>query len=604
MAPHIEASSLSDITQLAGNPPKYPRNPTEAKREPLTLYIARVPGSRDIILTTLKPQLKNVTAEDVASSLYYLHLNTPEDARFLEEDSGAIPEESSSIVSKPLPRKPLPESARSSLEISRQLSAASQRSRSREPTTTLPRRKPVGSESPTRRPPPQTQQNEAVSRRPLGPRMQSDFGIGRKQLPGVENVPSNVASRTPSPSKKSIDLARTAELLTESTEADKDAFCITLIRRDPSSGAQWNIGSVTGTPTSEEAQSRRAKSTSRSRKPYFDLSVHITTPGYNYFRHPQASGLNDDATKAHRIGKSSADTGKLHMQPRSNSGFDRQVRMEGSSFWNRSSIQNKRPLSDISDKHMTTRGRSFSGSSPGASDALSVSEDAQSKGYMFSSPWGGRCKFSTGSGGRSLRCKHSLPAPVSASNDPESAPSTQPAVVVSELRFNLPSSAVFMQAASATSPRQNGPDTNRFSIPKFSHIRNKLSSHKTVPALPPRPPPTSYAAIYPSDDEQPPPLPPRSYSQAPRYSSEEEAAPPIPARSNPLPSSANPTSEGEEDEARLDLSIGQEKAGGGNRGKRAKLGKLIIHDEGFKMLDLVVASNMGIWWSVWESEHW
>ncbi|KAH6721301.1 hypothetical protein BKA61DRAFT_155159 [Leptodontidium sp. MPI-SDFR-AT-0119] len=604
MAPHVEASSLSDITQLAGNPPKYPRNPTEAKRDPLTLYIARVPGSRDIILTTLKPQLKNVTAEDVASSLYYLHLITPEDARFLEEESCATPEETSSVVNKPLPRKPLPESARSSLEISRQLSAASQRSLSREPTTALPRRKPVGSVSPTRRPPPHAHQNEVALRRPLGPRMQSDYGVERKQLPGVENTPSNAASRTPSPSKKSVDLARTAELLAGNIEADKDAFSITLIRRDPTSGAQWNIGSVTGTPTSDEAQSRRAKSTSRSRKPYFDLSVHIATPGYNYFRHPQSNGQIGDATKAHRMSESSTDAGKLHMQPRSNSGFDRQVRMEGSSFWNRSSIQNKRSLSDISDKHVTTRGRSFSGSSPGVPDLFSSGEDAQSKGYMFSSPWGGRCKFSTGSGGRSLRCKHSLPAPVSAINDPESGPSAQPAVVVSELRFNLPSSAVFSQAASATSPQHKGPDTKRFSIPKFSHIRNKLSSHKTVPALPPRPPPTSYAALYPSDNEEPPPLPPRSYSQAPRDSSEEERAPPLPAPSNQVPNSATPTSEGEDDEARLDLSIGQEKAGGGNRGKRAKLGKLIIHDEGFKMLDLVVASNMGIWWSVWESEHW
>jgi hypothetical protein len=57
-----------------------------------------------------------------------------------------------------------------------------------------------------------------------------------------------------------------------------------------------------------------------------------------------------------------------------------------------------------------------------------------------------------------------------------------------------------------------------------------------------------------------------------------------------------------EDEARLDLSIGQERAGGGNRGKRAKLGKLIIYDEGFKMLDLIVAANMGVWWSVWGSD--
>lgn len=46
MALPLEASSLSSITQLAGNPPRYPRNPTEKKRESLVLYIARVPGSR------------------------------------------------------------------------------------------------------------------------------------------------------------------------------------------------------------------------------------------------------------------------------------------------------------------------------------------------------------------------------------------------------------------------------------------------------------------------------------------------------------------------------------------------------------------------------
>src|SRR3954470_1957112 len=110
MASHIEANSLSDITQLASNPPKYSRNPTEQKRQPLSLYIARVPGSRgrsrvhlneeailmmmaDLILTPLKPQPKNVTAEDVASSLYYIHLNTEEDARLLAEDQAAIQEE-------------------------------------------------------------------------------------------------------------------------------------------------------------------------------------------------------------------------------------------------------------------------------------------------------------------------------------------------------------------------------------------------------------------------------------------------------------------------------------------------------------------------------
>lgn len=51
---------------------------------------------------------------------------------------------------------------------------------------------------------------------------------------------------------------------------------------------------------------------------------------------------------------------------------------------------------------------------------------------------------------------------------------------------------------------------------------------------------------------------------------------------------------------RMDLSLGQELAGGGFGGKQAKLGKLIIENEGLKMLDLVVAANMGLWWRVYE----
>ena len=53
-------------------------------------------------------------------------------------------------------------------------------------------------------------------------------------------------------------------------------------------------------------------------------------------------------------------------------------------------------------------------------------------------------------------------------------------------------------------------------------------------------------------------------------------------------------------EDRLDLSLGQEHAGGGFGGKQAKLGKLIVEHEGLKMLDLVVAANIGLWWRVYE----
>lgn len=47
-------------------------------------------------------------------------------------------------------------------------------------------------------------------------------------------------------------------------------------------------------------------------------------------------------------------------------------------------------------------------------------------------------------------------------------------------------------------------------------------------------------------------------------------------------------------------NIGSEHAGGGRNGRQAKLGKLIVHDEGQKMLDLVVAANIGVWWASWE----
>jgi hypothetical protein len=50
------------------------------------------------------------------------------------------------------------------------------------------------------------------------------------------------------------------------------------------------------------------------------------------------------------------------------------------------------------------------------------------------------------------------------------------------------------------------------------------------------------------------------------------------------------------DEDRMDFSLARELAGGGLRGKSAKLGKLVIEDEGFKMLDLVVAACMAVWW--------
>lgn len=52
----------------------------------------------------------------------------------------------------------------------------------------------------------------------------------------------------------------------------------------------------------------------------------------------------------------------------------------------------------------------------------------------------------------------------------------------------------------------------------------------------------------------------------------------------------------------IDLSLAQEKAGGGQSGKQAKMGKLIVRGEGLYMLDLVVAANLSLWWKAYEKE--
>jgi hypothetical protein len=51
---------------------------------------------------------------------------------------------------------------------------------------------------------------------------------------------------------------------------------------------------------------------------------------------------------------------------------------------------------------------------------------------------------------------------------------------------------------------------------------------------------------------------------------------------------------------KLDLSLGLERAGGGFAGRNAKMGKLIVEHEGMKMLDLLIAANLSLWWKAYE----
>ncbi|RSL69883.1 hypothetical protein CEP53_002095, partial [Fusarium sp. AF-6] len=108
----MEARSLSALNNLASNPPQYPINPAQERQDPLTLYISRVPGTRDVILSPFKPQLKNVTGEDVANCLYYVHHEAPSTELVhpppMRDDGHRSSSDDSSSSMRNIPRKPLP----------------------------------------------------------------------------------------------------------------------------------------------------------------------------------------------------------------------------------------------------------------------------------------------------------------------------------------------------------------------------------------------------------------------------------------------------------------------------------------------------------------
>jgi hypothetical protein len=166
----------------------------------------------------------------------------------------------------------------------------------------------------------------------------------------------------------------------------------------------------------------------------------------------------------------------------------------------------------------------------------------------FKSPWQGCCTFSTGMDGRSLKCRHRLSNRTSGEKNLSAD--------VAELRFNLPwLMPKTKQDRSQERPRLNARlwPTGHGSKESFKRGLRHLKSWNSS-----------------SSD--------REGDWSERYSQ---------------PSEVDSASDSDD---RMDLTLGRENAGGGFKGRSAKLGKLIIYDEGLKMCDLLVGACMGIWW--------
>lgn len=572
----IQAKSLSGVIRLADDPPASPHSAQETL-DPLVLYIARVPGNRgratyqigfglkrltgcvDVFLTTTKPLQKIVTAQDVQSSLYYVHLDSQDDDRLRETIESSHPDANQSLTAEeevPIDSragstfKGLPPAAprgmKSPLESSLPALDSPQASLPdpSRPTTIV--RKPVGQGSPPKFQAALSRLKpsgaEIMGPRAMYPRLHSVDSPGLRPAHGKENLmprrwsdqppialpPSPLKTAAPRPSAAAgrdptapySDTARSqipnlpgvsAEpYLNERRQSfmpTAEDHSLTLIRRYD--GSQWNVGKVFNACRPENHTAKYASSQPD------DIAIQISTPGYAKY---QSSSHFNESVPYPQVFE------RRLLQPRRRS--DDKTLVENSpgvtDHKKRMSIDFRKLSKPHRDK-TTSQSERGKRSPEGRSTGI--------KGYAFYSPWNGTCEFSSGVTGQTLKCKHTPPEPGSQ------------AVTVSELRFNLPTSNG-LGIASPSVPRS--PEGTR-SSKRGSCLSSKRGSESTYSEA-------SDQFLYNNEDE----------------------------------------------EEQFDLSLGQERAGGGFGGKQAKLSKLIVEPEGLKMLDLVVAANMGLWWRVYE----
>ena len=311
---------------------------------------------------------------------------------------------------------------------------------------------------------------------------------------------------------------------------------LSLIRRY--NGLQWNVGKIMNKADSNVW--------GRPTDAVEGLSIRIMTPGYSRFPAGSAEHAHDTNHDNKRLSQTFRGQETRESDCLVYPAFERYLsipskhrRAENRLSMDRLDLNNDGGSEMSNEYRRSSRQSSIDLGPPGSSHSnYPANSSPSSKGFSFQSPWEGICEFSTGVAGRSLKCNYRY-------NIWETKPGLGPqSASVSELRFNLPSSKTFGSPA-PKSPLPGIPrESKRSSFFSHQHRRQHSSS----------------------------------------YEAQERVA-------------FSPKAEFQD---RLDLSIGQEHAGGGFGGKQAKLGKLIIEKEGLQMLDLVVAANMALWWKVYE----
>ncbi|KAL8713859.1 MAG: hypothetical protein Q9220_002004 [cf. Caloplaca sp. 1 TL-2023] len=552
----VQAKSLSSVVELADNPPASPEISLEIQ-DPLVLYIARVPGSKDVFLTTAKPLQKVVTAQDVQSSLYYIHVNSEDDEVFRNSSEKGIPADSKlerflnenllDNGDQPLGVSSHPESGtvpkdlfskKSNVDTGHHVPKIQVHHPFVKPEV---KRKPV---SPTRQPKTSVStKHPSPNARVGGPRPMhaSHRSVEVSSLAGAQGK-ENIAPRrwseqpptSPHPPGNPPYLQDSKNQASSSSEnKDRPVFItqasapqfVSHNERRPSAAGMGNLtltvirrydGSQSNVASISRISQGKGYPEYTNSFPHDDVSIHIATPGYAKFcsPNPGEASMEPHAIFERRLCR-------FRSAIASGSHADEKDGIVQYNRRSRFSVDFRRPS------------QSYSESESKSSSPYKETQDNRSTGikdYGFYSPWNGTCEFTPGITGHALKCKHTPLA------------SGSSVVTVSELRFNLPSHGSPVSPSKILGSPARPNNTKRISY--FSNNSRSDSTHE------------------------------KSFHRD-RCDEEDEM----------------------HDTSR---ALGQEHAGGGFGGKQAKLGKLIVGAEGLKMLDLIVATNIGLWWKAYE----
>lgn len=338
-----------------------------------------------------------MTAEDITSSLYFVHVEHPQDVNLIGQSDflqpGVRPSAANRGFAPIIQRKAIPGT-----------SAA----------------------APARRPVPGTlapiadfdsQQNASA-----GQYVQTSEMLS----PSYEPRGSYDSSRSQSENEIPPIQPRRPEV-----NATRSGISLTLIRRDPASGAQWNVARIDD-PSIAEISSTGLVEAAGRRKPGAPMYVEISNPGYSKFLHSDVDQQPHLSTRTSDLSIRSHQSSNIHPYPvldpgsepfsKRDSIFRRRLWMEGShlggGFGHR-----KSGSYDRSASRPTSRGNyddapsidqplpspSFLTHEDQAYGTLQISErHSNFRGYVFTSPWNGRCEFVTGASGGTLKVRRGL----------------------------------------------------------------------------------------------------------------------------------------------------------------------------------------------------